>query len=201
MTDCSGTAKSYSGSYRTNNYIFVNEVLDSNNLKTFKHDRNQRFYDRDFKPEDPFVKHFYDFSQQPTEKDYKEDACGRRYRNVAVVGVGAEDEYLADESLVVPRYLIVIGPTPRFLKNFKIKKVDAEVTKNKSLNFESENIKDEFANLYHEMIENESWYVKYKQLEDKLVDIFFQQIESESCDGDHYKDLISCLIMLMKKLI
>ena len=58
----------------------------------------------------------YEGSQKLTEKDFKKDALGRKYRSVAVSG---EDVYLADESLVVPRYLIVIGPTPMYLSQFK----------------------------------------------------------------------------------
>ena len=68
------------------------------------------------------------------------------------------------------------------------------------MTFDSELIKDEFTNLYHKIIKIDFWYVKYKQSENKLLDLFFQQIESESWnpDGDHYKELISCLIIFMK---
>ena len=143
----------------TNSCIFVNEVLESDNLKKFKYCINKRFYKRDFKPKYRFEKHFFDLSQQPTEKDYNEDAYGRRYRNVAVFDVSEEDEYVADKSLVVPRYLIVIGPTPKFLNKFKLKEVDSklnkceplkldyELNKGKPLNLDLELIKNEFTNL------------------------------------------------------
>ena len=108
MTDCSGTAAVHCGSFNENNYIFVNEVLESDSLMTIKHNRNEDMFDRDFKPENPFERHIFQESQKLNENDFKKDTLGRKYRNVAVSG---EDEYLADESLVVLRYLIVIDST------------------------------------------------------------------------------------------
>ena len=108
MTDCSGTAAVHCGSFNENNYIFVNEVLESDSLKTIKHSRNEDMFDCDFKPENPFERHIFQESQKLNENDFKKDTLGRKYRNVAV---SVEDKYLADESLVVPRYLIVIDST------------------------------------------------------------------------------------------
>ena len=59
------------------------------------------------KPKHSFEKHFFEGSHQPTIKDYKEDTLGRKYRNIEVKGISKKDEYLADESLVIPRHLIV----------------------------------------------------------------------------------------------
>ena len=112
MTDCVGAAALYCGRFNENSYIFVNEVLKSESLKLIKHSRNERKFKRDSKPEHQFEKHVYGGSQQLTEKNFKEDSLGRKYRNIAV---SEEDEYVADESLVVPRYLIVVCPTPMYL--------------------------------------------------------------------------------------
>ena len=117
MTDCVGAAALYCGRFNENSYIFVNEVLKSESLKLIKHSRNERKFKRNSKPEHQFEKHVYGGSQQLTEKNFKEDTLGRKYRNVAV---GEPDVYLADESLVVPRYLVVIGPTPMYLSQFTI---------------------------------------------------------------------------------
>ena len=51
------------------------------------------------KPNLPFEVHVFEGSQKLTEADYKEDAFGRKYRNVSVIGWAGElDEYVADQS-------------------------------------------------------------------------------------------------------
>ena len=65
-------------------------------------------YDEDTKPENPFKKHVYRHDQQLVEEDYKKDSIGRKYRNVSHNWMSALDEYLADETLIVPSYLITI---------------------------------------------------------------------------------------------
>ena len=107
MTDCSGTAALHCNRFDENRYIFVNEVLESNSLKIIKHSKDEMLFDRDFKPENPFEKHVYEGSQNLTEKDYKEDDLGRKYRNVVVKNESEFDEYVADEIFVLPRYIIV----------------------------------------------------------------------------------------------
>ena len=106
MTDCSTAAVGYSRGVQNNKtkYVFVNEVLKSETLKTFV------FYNLKgntyTKPKHLFEKHVFMASKQTTEDRYKEDGIGRRYRNVAHNEYSALNEFLADESITVPRYLI-----------------------------------------------------------------------------------------------
>ena len=71
----------------------------------------------------PFEKHVYDDSQQPSEEDYKEDSVGRKYRNVAHDSKSIYDEYLADETITIPRYLFIrklqILPEEKYLLKSK----------------------------------------------------------------------------------
>ena len=101
-------------------YIFVNEVLKSDILQTLQHCRDEGMYDSEHTPVHTFEKHYFEGSHQLTEADYIEDTHGRKYRTVKVSFENGQDEYVADESLVVPRYLIVIGSKPNyFLDLFK----------------------------------------------------------------------------------
>ena len=86
MTDCSDVAMNYcyirnarAFLTHTKGYIFVNEVIESEKLKTIKHE-DFDFIDNDSKPENQFEKHVLKESQQANEKDYKEDVQGRKYR-------------------------------------------------------------------------------------------------------------------------
>ena len=128
LTDCSCLACFYS-----RGYMFVNEVLKSDNLKIFKQGEYFAMRDHDNKPDHLFENHVYEGSRQLTEKNFKKDCLGRKYRNVAVKMPG---EYLADESLVVPRYLIVTGSAPEFFNKFKISEVDSELKVGKPLNLD-----------------------------------------------------------------
>ena len=57
----------------------------------------------------PFVKHADFNSPQLTEGDYKEDFMGRKYRNVEIDPQWSMyDEFVADERVTVPRYLIAL---------------------------------------------------------------------------------------------
>ena len=112
MTDCSTTAECYCLDEDLKVYVFVNEVFDSEKLKT-KPQRKDLFnerkvIDRDTKPEHPFQKHVYRDNQQPNEEDYKEDSIGRKYRNVPHNWMSVLDEYLEDESITIPRYLVIV---------------------------------------------------------------------------------------------
>jgi len=106
MTDCSTAAVGYSIGAQNNRikYVFVNEVLKSETLKTFV------FYNLKgntyTKPKHQFEKHVFLASRQKTEVQYKEDDLGRRFRNVPHSEYSALNEYLADESITIPRYLI-----------------------------------------------------------------------------------------------
>ena len=45
-------------------------------------------------------------SPQITKDDYKEDVEGRLYRNIGVERASTSDEFVADASVTIPRYLI-----------------------------------------------------------------------------------------------
>ena len=113
MTDCSSSACYWSNirmEGNENSYIFVNEVLESEKLLTFEHESSTQQLLQGFQhstPKHPFEKHEIKQSHHITELDYKEDDLGRRYRNVPHNLSSYNDEYIADESLVVPRYLII----------------------------------------------------------------------------------------------
>ena len=90
----------------SNTCILVNEVLESEKLEIIKY----KLFNlkTDAKPDHRFEKHEFMASNTAT---YKKDALGRMYREVANdrSGIISLDVYLADESLVVPRYLIVVS--------------------------------------------------------------------------------------------
>ena len=115
MTECLDIAQGYTQnkrkdlSKRPRSTIFVIEVLDSEKLKVIKFktifgngDTSEELYQ--------FHKHHNIKSQQPSEKDYKKDSLGRRYRNFPFIGDHIFDEYVARDSVTIPRYLIVFQP-------------------------------------------------------------------------------------------
>ena len=109
MTDCSYTAQEYSQKFDLGNklFIFVNEVRGSEKLEIFKYD----FItgpDIDTELKNPFNKHMSKSSRRLSKKDYNKDLLGRKYRNVAVDRISSYDEYVADESVTIPCYLIVV---------------------------------------------------------------------------------------------
>ena len=90
------------------NYVFVNEVLGSEKMQVFRHDNFKSMVEVSTEVEHPFCKHHTENSRQPDDiSGYKVDALGRRYRNVKHDRRSMHDEYVADGSVVVPRYLIV----------------------------------------------------------------------------------------------
>ena len=93
--------------------MFVNEVLQSQKPQTFWHPDKGEMKDVDIAPEHPFEKHFFWECPETKENDYRVDALGRRYRNVENDCDSRDAEYLADESIVAPRYLIEISWTHR----------------------------------------------------------------------------------------
>ena len=92
--------------------MLVNEVLESEKLQTkaqeFVYDEyvDSEPEDHDAEPDHPFVKHVYDEELQAAEEDYRKDALGRRYRNVNHNDHSELDEFVADENIVITRYLI-----------------------------------------------------------------------------------------------
>ena len=113
MTDCSTVAVSYSRVDKKcqNNkikFVFVNEVLKSETLKTSVFSYADVKSDKYTKPKHQFEQHAFLQTQQITKDHYKEDAHGRRYRNVFNNFNSPLDEFVADESITIPRYLIEI---------------------------------------------------------------------------------------------
>ena len=109
MTDCSEVAFSYAASIANSglskSFIFVNEVLESEKMQSFEHDVKNVKYGST-KPNNQFEKHFNNSSPQPTKEDNIVDLEGRRYVKIQVKNV--LDKYLAEASVVIPRYLIVL---------------------------------------------------------------------------------------------
>ena len=114
LTDCSNNAYWYSTvacardcDSDSFNFIFVNEVLESEKLETLIFDSPECRKDVDNILTRPFTKHMYKLSPQLCKENYKEDFLGRQYRNVSVHNDSTIDEYVAAENVTIPRYLIV----------------------------------------------------------------------------------------------
>ena len=115
MTECLDVAFGYTqnekkdSSKRPRSTIFVNEVLESEKLKVMKF---KTIFGNDDTSEElyQFHKHHHEKSPQPSEEDYKKDSLGRRYRNFPITGRHLFDEYVARDSVTIPRYLIVFQP-------------------------------------------------------------------------------------------
>ena len=124
MTDCSNTAFIYSfradmnssnrlefiyailaGQFSNDGYIFVNEVLESEKMQTFEFDP-ENTKDLSIQPKHQFKRHICRSNLQPTEKNYMVDFEGRRYIKAQEDNI--RDEYIAEASVVIPRYLIVL---------------------------------------------------------------------------------------------
>ena len=117
------------------NFIFVNEILESQKLKTiFHHDlsllsirdpmyRYSFRYLMDESHDIEFTKFVnklnMDVSEEQYRKDrlekadeeYRKDHLGRRYRNTAVDKKSKLDHFVADCQVTIPRYLIVYEET------------------------------------------------------------------------------------------
>ena len=110
MTDCSELAFDYANSRFNADFsgyvIFVNEVLESEKLQTFTFDRNAMFIRGDLStlPKHQFEKHTDNSRPQSTENDYIVDFEGRRYFKSKIENM--QDEFIAEASVVIPRYLI-----------------------------------------------------------------------------------------------
>ena len=119
MTDSSNMAYSYGWDkslyqHKSYVYFFVNEVYGSEGLQTIEHDYFYGLGRVATEIVHPFCKHIVRYTPQPDdESDYRVDGQGRKYRNALHVRKNllknsAFDEYVADESVVVPRYLVAI---------------------------------------------------------------------------------------------
>ena len=63
----------------------------------------------------------YEAVEGTTEESYRKDVIGRRYRNSEVVTNGLKcEEFVADDKLVVPRYLISVKDKMRFEINLRL---------------------------------------------------------------------------------
>ena len=113
MTDCSNFAFGYTHDYRARYCcIFLNEVLESDKLQTFEFDFKdieKRGWDISTKPNHQFEKHIFKSSTQLSKEDYKKDNHGRLYRNTPFRENNELDEYIAEASLITPRYLFVFS--------------------------------------------------------------------------------------------
>ena len=123
MTECSSNAffwafiKNY---YKNYNCIFVNEVLGSKELQKIKFsNRSGTHFSLPLR--NPFSKYIYKFSRrQPTKTKYKKDSLGRRY--VANTYISPADEYVADASVTIPRYLVLLETERQETKKKKERK-------------------------------------------------------------------------------
>ena len=116
MTECSYIAHGYAtnkidiGLDIDNNFIFVNEVLESEKLQTFVYNSTLDMRDNDKTLSNPFNKHVHKKSThiKITEENYKKDFEGRKYRNVEIGSKEILDEFVAESSVTIPRYLIIL---------------------------------------------------------------------------------------------
>ena len=109
MTDCSYTAYNYADMAEGYHCIFVNEVLESESMQILEYDLEMKMREENVVntvPDHPFEKHTLKTSLRTTEKDHMVDFEGRRYVRTRVENI--YDEYLADASVIIPRYLIVL---------------------------------------------------------------------------------------------
>ena len=115
MTECPDVAFGYTQnrrkdlSKRPRSTIFVNEVLESEKLKVITFETVIGIKDT-YEELHQFHKHHNVKSPQPGDKDYKKDSLGRRYRSFPVTSSDYMDEYVARDSVTIPRYLIVFQP-------------------------------------------------------------------------------------------
>ena len=113
MTDCSDVAFSYThNSTIRYSFIFLNEILESEKLQTFEFDLKdieEKGWDINTKPNHQFEKHILKSSTQPSKEDYKMDNHGRLYRNTPIRENSRLDQYIAEASLTIPRYLFVFS--------------------------------------------------------------------------------------------
>ena len=85
-------------------FIFVNGVLGSENLQTCYFELKD-CRDKVTELTHPFSKYVTISSPQPTETDFKENF--RKFRKGPVDWKSEFDEFVADTSVTIPRYLIV----------------------------------------------------------------------------------------------
>ena len=107
LTDCSDVATSFSNFYQQKSCVFLNEVLNSQKMQTEKFGKYNEVEPVDTPIDYPFTKYTHECSSK-LGIDYKRDENGRFYRNSPVSKWSQCDEFVADASLVIPRYLFVM---------------------------------------------------------------------------------------------
>ena len=130
-TECTGRAIFYSerksslqagyyGSKPNNLFVFVNEVLNSEEWKStsFRDYGSYSYNQLKNSPGRHLSKyHKHVNSPKPTVEDYKRDKKGRKYRCTATSKWSMLDEFVADSSLVKPRYMIKLKATRNWSSN------------------------------------------------------------------------------------
>ena len=140
LTESSDLASIYSGGRnpspnegRKINFMFVNEILESQKLQTVFHENLSLLSARDPLYRLTFERlldesHDVEFTKyvnklkmeiseeqykkdrlEKAEEEYKKDLLGRRYRNTAVDQNSLPDHFVADCQVTIPRYLISFG--------------------------------------------------------------------------------------------
>ena len=109
MTECSDVALVYSNRpnwHKTPSesllYVFLNEVINSEQLKTVTF---TKYGPQTAPTKHPFTRYVNIKSRMPTENDYICDEKGRRYRNTPIGEWSANDEFVADAKFVKSRFL------------------------------------------------------------------------------------------------
>ena len=87
-------------------YVFVNQVSKSKSLKIKKYKSYNRLADKYTAPKHLFCKYMH--KDSPDSK-MKEDNERKYYKKIP--GLSLSDEYVADDSLVKPRFFIVLEPS------------------------------------------------------------------------------------------
>ena len=123
MTDCLDVAIHYSNRKMENhsetiyvnntNYIFFNEIVKLQTPHVSIFDAYPIYKDSEQNKTQitSFRKFMYKSSPATTSADYKSDSQGRQYRYTKIPICSLVDEYLADASLVRPRYFIELNST------------------------------------------------------------------------------------------
>ena len=121
-TECTDQAIHYSdnqtikqgGYYESELFVFVNEMLNSEEWEriTFRDYNSYYVNPLTNSPGLHLSKyHRHVNSPKPTVEDYKRDVNGRKYRCTATSKWSLCDEFVADSSLVKPRYMIKLIAT------------------------------------------------------------------------------------------
>ena len=119
MTECSDMACHYSNrqmlwksesQYETRaNCIFYNEVMESENLDIKKYDSYMNLKNISDPVKYQFRKYMHKSSPEAIKEfDYTRDDQGRYYRCRKIDNCSLADEYVADASLIKPRYVIIL---------------------------------------------------------------------------------------------